>query len=469
MSRRKNQKVVKMKRRQSYFMGVLLCVFAVYLIVLFFQSLTQEHVSIYEVTQKQLADNENLRGIILRDEEIITTEQAGYVNYYVGEGSRLATTSTVYSINENGSAAQEVEAVDTADVTLSEDDTRSIRNNISGFRNNFNLSDYSGIVNFRYNVENTLLELTDVNLSKNLNKLKKASGSDGSFELVKAKQTGIISFCSDGLEDLQIDQITPEHFKEMTDDWKQLRTGASMEAGSPVYRVIKSEKWSVVVSLSLEQYKKLAETDAVTVKIKKDNMFLTPIVRTFTSNGNYYANLLFDKYMIHYMNNRYLDIELQFNNAAGLKIPVSSIIKKECYAIPEEYLTEGDGTSTGNKKGVAAISYDKSGQAQIDFISTEIYWKDEEGNVYIDAGVFPAGTTIIKEGSDAKEKLQVTKVTELEGVYNCNLGYCRFRYIHKLYENQEYAIIESGNIYSLSTFDHIILNSDVINENDIIY
>ena len=428
MSRRKNQKVVKMKRRQSYFMGVLLCVFAVYLIVLFFQSLTQEHVSIYEVTQKQLADNENLRGIILRDEEIITTEQAGYVNYYVGEGSRLATTSTVYSINENGSAAQEVEAVD-----------------------------------------NTLLELTDVNLSKNLNKLKKASGSDGSFELVKAKQTGIISFCSDGLEDLQIDQITPEHFKEMTDDWKQLRTGASMEAGSPVYRVIKSEKWSVVVSLSLEQYKKLAETDAVTVKIKKDNMILTPIVRTFTSNGNYYANLLFDKYMIHYMNNRYLDIELQFNNAAGLKIPVSSIIKKECYAIPEEYLTEGDGTSTGNKKGVAAISYDKSGQAQIDFISTEIYWKDEEGNVYIDAGVFPAGTTIIKEGSDAKEKLQVTKVTELEGVYNCNLGYCRFRYIHKLYENQEYAIIESGNIYSLSTFDHIILNSDVINENDIIY
>ena len=198
-------------------------------------------------------------------------------------------------------------------------------------------------------------------------------------------------------------------------------------------------------------------------------MILTPIVRTFTSNGNYYANLLFDKYMIHYMNNRYLDIELQFNNAAGLKIPVSSIIKKECYAIPEEYLTEGDGTSTGNKKGVAAISYDKSGQAQIDFISTEIYWKDEEGNVYIDAGVFPAGTTIIKEGSDAKEKLQVTKVTELEGVYNCNLGYCRFRYIHKLYENQEYAIIESGNIYSLSTFDHIILNSDVINENDIIY
>ena len=113
MSRRKNQKVVKMKRRQSYWMGILLSVFAIYLAVLFFQSMTQEHISIYEVTQKQLADNENLRGIILRDEEVVTTDKAGYINYYVGEGSRLATTSTVYSINENGSVAQEAEAVDT--------------------------------------------------------------------------------------------------------------------------------------------------------------------------------------------------------------------------------------------------------------------------------------------------------------------------------------------------------------------
>ena len=42
MSRRKNQKVVKMKRRQSYFMGIFLCVFAVYLVVLFVQSLTRD-------------------------------------------------------------------------------------------------------------------------------------------------------------------------------------------------------------------------------------------------------------------------------------------------------------------------------------------------------------------------------------------------------------------------------------------
>ena len=49
MARRKNKKVVKMKRRNSYFMGILLGLFAVYLLVLFVQSLTREHVSIYDV------------------------------------------------------------------------------------------------------------------------------------------------------------------------------------------------------------------------------------------------------------------------------------------------------------------------------------------------------------------------------------------------------------------------------------
>ena len=121
-----------------------------------------------------------------------------------------------------------------------------------------------------YNIENTLLELSDVNLEKNLVKLRKESGASNSFEFVKAKRTGIISFCSDGLEKLTIDKITPKNFEEMTDQWKQLRTGESVSNGSPVYRVINSEKWSIVALLSKEQFIKLSQKDSAVVKIKKD-------------------------------------------------------------------------------------------------------------------------------------------------------------------------------------------------------
>lgn len=466
MSRKKNQKVVKMKRRNSRLMGIFLCIFSIYLIILFVQSFTNEHVSIYEVNKKQIADNENLRGLVLRDEEVVTSSQAGYVNYYVGEGSRLAANTTVYSIDRSGSAADQAATVDTAEVTLSDQDTEDIRNDIANFRDNFSLSDYSGILNFRYNVENTLLELTDINLAKNLNKAKKEAGGSSDFSLVKASASGIISFCSDGMEDTKLDSLKSEQFQEMTDHWKQLRTGKSIKTGTPVYRLVKSEKWSIVVQLSKEQYSKLLKKRQVIVKIKKDNSTLTPNVRTFSSNGNYYANLIFDKYMIHYLNNRYLDIEIQFNNAEGLKIPTSSMITKKCYVIPADYITKGDGKTASGKEGVVTIKYDSSGNEQLQFVAADIYWKDEDGNVYIDANLLPAGTTIKK---DSGEKMQLTQIKKLDGVYNCNQGYCKFQYVHKLYENKEYAIVEEGNTYSLSNYDHIILNPDIITEDDIIY
>ena len=170
--------------------------------------------------------------------------------------------------------------------------------------------------------------------------------------------------------------------------------------------------------------------------------------------------------MIHYLNNRYLDVEIQFNNAEGLKIPTSSIITKKFYVVPKDCITKGDGQTVSGKDGIVTVTYDSSGKEEISFLACDIYWKDGKGNSYIDANLVPAGT-MIKNSSG--EKLQLTNIKKLDGVYNCNQGYCKFQYIHKLYENKEYAIVEEGNTYSLSNYDHIILNPDIITEDDIIY
>lgn len=467
MSPKRNRKVVKMKRRSSRLFGIFLTFIAIAIVVLFIQSFTQEHVSIYEVTQTQIADNENIRGIVLREESLVNAKEDGYINYYASEGSKLAATTTVYSSSAEENTSTAISNVDTSDVTLSDEDNRNIRNTIASFRENFDLSKYSSINSFRYNVDNTLLELSDVSVSKSLQKLKKESGDDGTFQLVKAEKTGIISFSTDGMEDLSVDSIKKSDFAEMTDSFKQIRTNQLIKSASPVYRVVTSEKWSIVVPLTKEQYVKIAKKSAVSVKIKKDNITMTPTVQEYISNGRYYANLVFDKYMVRYLNNRYLDIEIEFNNASGLKIPVSSILKKKCYVLPKEYISEG---ANSTQKGVAQIVYSDSGKSEISFVPADIYYYDDDGNAYIDANVLDAGSTIaLGNSGTGGTSMQLTKVAELEGVYNCNQGYCKFEYIKKLYENQEYAIVEMGNQYSLSNFDHIILNPEMITENDIIY
>ena len=98
--------------------------------------------------------------------------------------------------------------------------------------------------------------------------------------------------------------------------------------------------------------------------------------------------------MIRYLNNRYLDVEIIFNNATGLKIPVSSVLKKKCYVIPKEYITKG---ANSNQTGVCNDHiYDSEHKINV---AAEVYYYDEKGNAYIDAAVLKAGTTITKGNS----------------------------------------------------------------------
>ncbi len=445
--------------------GLLLIIFAVYLLVLFIQSVTREHVSIYEVTEKQIADDEVIRGIILRDETLVKSKEAGYINYYVGEGARIGVNTKVYSIDSTGKFFEEITKLDTEKISLSQDDTRQIRDDIAAYRNSFNLSDYNNVINFKYNIDNTLLRMTTINLLEQLNEVMKNNKSVSSLKFVNADKSGIISFCSDGYENLSVDNITKKNFEHMTDEWTQLRAADKISKGTPVYKRINSENWSVILPLTSEQYEKIYDKDVVSVTIKKDNLKMNANISTFTSESDYYAKLDFNKYMIRYLDNRYLDLEIEINSADGLKIPVSSILKKSFYVVPKKYITKG-GDSGGN--GVLLLTYDKDGTSETTFTNTDIYYETEDGNVYIDTKLFDAGSTIV-EGASGKESMRLTKTATLEGVYNCNRGYCEFRRIEKLYANDEYAIVSKDTDYGLSAYDHIILNPDTIGEDDIIY
>lgn len=460
-ARKQKKKVVKMKRRQNFLAGAILLIFSACLLILFIQSITKEHVSIYEVTDTKIADDEVIRGVIVRDESVVKTKKNGFVNYYVGEGAKIGANTVVYSIDETGQFAGDISAIESDNISLSDDDTREIRNDIASFRQNFDLSEYNSVTNFKYNIDNTLLKMTTVSLLEQLDKVMKKKDTS-SLELVKAKQPGIISFCSDGLEDLSIDNITKDNFKNMTDNWTQLRTTGSVDKGNVVYKLVNSEKWSVVLPLSDKQYKKIYDKTTIPVTFKKDGLKTTAEVSTFIIDSSYYAKLDFDKYMIRYLENRYVDIEIEFNNADGLKIPISSIFKKKFYIIPKEYITRDYDSGS---EGVMVLTYRKDGTKKRTFKSVGTYYEAENDNVYINASICKAGSTI----THGKNSMQLEKTTKLDGVYNCNQGFCEFRRIEKLYSNDEYSIVSKDAKYGLSTYDHIILNPSIISEDEIIY
>ena len=44
-----------------------------------------------------------------------------------------------------------------------------------------------------------------------------------------------------------------------------------------------------------------------------------------------------------------------------------------------------------------------------------------------------------------------------------------FRQIQILNENEEYCIVKEGTSYGLSVYDHIVLNADTVQEDEVIY
>lgn len=465
------QNVVRMKKRKPAGLGILLTIFALYLLVLFIQSMTKEHVSIHEVTENQIADDETIRGVIIRDETLVTTDTSGYVNYYVGDGVKVGARTNVYSLDKTGTISEKLSELDSGDISISEEDNREIRSSIAEFRNNFDISDYNAVQNFRYDLDNTLLEMSTVSLSDRLNQIMdEEEKTDSSFQVIKAKNAGIISLCSDGLEGISPERMPTDIFESMSDHWKQLRSTEKLNAGDAVYRLINSEKWTIVLPLTSKQYEKFKSETEVNVTLKKDEIQMKVPVSTFVMGNNQYAKLDFDQYMIHYLNTRYVDVRIEFNRAKGLKIPNSAIFKKRCYVFPRDYLTEGS-EEGGGGTGVFVQSYDKDGNPWKRFQVTEVYYVDSNNNVYIDASLFEPGTALIPVGTSAKslQNYELYTTRELEGVYNCNQGYCRFQIIDKLYENEEYTIVENHSVYGLASYDHIILNPEMIGENDVIY
>ena len=73
------------------------------------------------------------------------------------------------------------------------------------------------------------------------------------------------------------------------------------------------------------------------------------------------------------------------------------------------------------------------------------------------------------ENSSKQIQLLEKDVQILHGVYNINKGYAVFREITVIDENEEYCIVESNNIYGLAAYDYIVLNSQDVTEDQIVY
>ena len=180
-------------------------------------------------------------------------------------------------------------------------------------------------------------------------------------------------------------------------------------------------------------------------------------------DGKSYLQLSFTNSMITFLPDRFLDVELIVEDETGLKIPLSSIVQKEFFLIPEDFVIPG-GANGGDS--IVRQCYLEDGTISSEIAEIEVYNFDSETKeYYVDSSMLNAGDILYK--LDSQDTYTVSRRATLVGVYNMNKGYADFKQINILYQNDEYAIVKSNTRYGLSVYDYIVLNAGSVKDNQL--
>lgn len=464
---KKKKKIKKYRKPLNLNIGMLIFgvvfIYVMICVVMYFQT---THIVRYEVKEGSLATNNIFRGVVIRNETVVNAETAGYVNYYAREGERVAKNDLVYIIDETGNLKEYVEDANLGENSLSKKELSEFRSEIVNFQHGFDEKNYENIYDFKHSLNNTILKLANVNMLQSIEKISATSGMNSSVNYYNAPTTGIVAYWIDGYESLTADMVNEAVFDEKENYKKIQMVGNSLVAsGDPVYKVSTDENWAIVVPIDSERGAQMEEEEYVKVRFLKNQYESWGAVKLLhNADGQSYLQLSFTNSMVTFMNDRFLDIELIVHDETGLKIPNSSIVEKEFYLIPKEYITIGGDNSS---EGVIRQCYLEDGNISTEFIATDVYSYDEKAEeYYLNTDILETGDVLYK--LDSQETYTISRRATLIGVYNMNKGYADFKQINILYQNDEYSIVKANTRYGLNVYDYIVLDAASVSDDQFI-
>lgn len=440
---------------------IIFAVMFIYIVICVIMFFTKDHVNRYEVRSGSLSISNVYDGIILREETVVSANSSGYVNYFAREGEHVAKGDLVYAVDQSGRIS-EILQDDSSEILLSGNDLGELKTDFVQFAHNYRDENFGQTYDFSYDMQGTVLKLSNYNMLNNLQSLGISSGSSVNF--CYAPGSGIVVYNTDGYENMTPEMITEEMIAKQDGEKEQFVNNTLIGGNDPVYKMITSETWYIVIAVENDRVERLREEGYVEVKfLKNQNTSWAKVNILGAGKENTLVSLEFNNSAITFAKDRYLEIEIILDDDTGLKIPNSAIVEKEFYLIPKEYVTKGGNSA---QDGFMRETYDENGNVSTEFIEAVIY-SESDTDYYVDTSVLRPGDYICMP--DSTEKYPVSKVGTLVGVYNINKGFADFKEITVLYSNDEYSIVKSNTRYGLTEYDYIVLDAESIDENDFVY
>ncbi len=437
-----------------------------YIVFSVYSYFTRDQIRFYEVLKGGIVRQEAYTGVAIRQEQTVNAGSSGYIHYYIQEGKRVAVGSDAYTIDETGALETYLSEHPELTTEMSSEQVSDIRYRLSSFSQDFKNRDFYELYDTKYSLDASALEYSSISGTQDLDTALSQLGIN--YTRVKADKTGVVSYAIDGYESLTEANVTKDIFSMNGYKKTITKPGSLIESGAPVYKLITSETWSIVFPLTDEEKTKYQDVKSIKIHFPDKDIKDDASLSIYTAaDGNNYGKITMNDLMEEFCGDRFIQFEIETNDENGLKIPLSCIAEKEFYVVPKDFMvTNDDGTVGFNKQVVA------DGGTGSQFTETEIYRIDDQ-YCYLnvpddkDTAALKSGDFISKAGTEQNYQIGPTKT--IQGVYNINKGYCVFRQIVPIEQNNEYMIVEENTDYGISVYDHIVLDASLVSEGQLIY
>lgn len=441
--REEGAKILPLRRGANINIGLVIFLFIfLYLAYSLIHFATKENYTTFQVgLPETLSEEQTYQALLLRTEQTVASDHAGYVDLFVEEGSRVSVGMDIASVDEVGSYSEQIrEAM--KDRSLAKEDLLRMKTALKDLSVSYDPMNFASVYERKSMLHATVL---GSNVADLYTSIAGSTSAAEFFHVSECSISGIAAYYLDGFESKEVRDLTAADFDAAK--YQRAVTGRVVAPGDFLYKIIPSENWKMAVPISEEEAASYGAYTSLNITFLKNGLKTTASSSVVTgADGGLYLQLELSRYMIRFIGDRFARIRISRSEESGFKLPKTALTTEELYMIPRDYQTDG---------GFIAVNYTDGGE-NVSLIDPDLAFTDEQ-YCYVELSKIEGGTILAKP--DSAERYTVRLTAQMDGVYKIGKGYTEYCPVVIIDSSEDYVLVARNTERGLTSYETILLNA----------
>ena len=382
-----------MKRRKIKHSKVFLIGIFAYIIINGITVFIGKNIDTLVVSNEKIEEYITTKGLLIRDEYIINSTMTGNIEAYFKEGDKvknLDKVAYVYNNNIDEANFKELESLEKEVIQIEEGQSSIIKADVDKVnkkieKNKDNIQ--TKLIQGKLGISKEVVELeehikdknkllkSDLNSKPIINKKEEINKLNNKIEknsdILQTNKSGIISYKFDGNESkYNIDNISELNIDDIEyteNEYIDILNEGVIKHGQPIARIINNIKQYLAIVVEENEIMNFKENNSVIIR-DKNNQINAKVHNIYTKKDKNVVVFEISEQNIEINDTRVAEFDIIYKSIEGIKIPKSSIVKKD--NVEGVYIV----SETGSAKfiEIKGTSYENEEFIVIDYYKNEI-------------------------------------------------------------------------------------------------